>query len=465
MNTTYESISFNRELPVKLLLHSAGFVQNHWHDALEILFMLEGSINIVSEGNKFALNREDLHIVCPNVIHNITSSERNVVLLLQISKEFTDKHLGQNFTLRDNIEANSKLALKKMLAQMTWINNTRSSFYSIEQLSLLYSIVFILARKFLLFNKNKDIEKHKYNERIESLIVFIQDNFKEDITLDRLSRNYHLTPSYVSRFFTNNIGATFKRYLSNLRLEYAVKEIISTDKNILDIALESGFPNAKSLATEFKRAYSGTINQYRQKYKQNKGIELIIKRPNTNYTQLKSNDYFSTLFKYLDMKDSQVVEVENASKNLELSLSVQGSEKTHIKPYWKEVMSVGRAKDLLREDLRCQLRRVQAEIGFRNIRFHGIFDDSMMVYSEDEGGNVLLNFDYIDNIIDFLLSINLKPFVEIGFMPVALAKNKTPYFYSPSYPSPPNNIKKWLQLLNGFITHLFDRYSSKEVCS
>ena len=465
MNTAYEAINFNKEIPVNLLLHSAGFVQNHWHDALEILFVLEGNINVVSLGTSITLGIEDIFIVCPNQIHSITSSDKNVVLLLQISKEFIEKHSGQNFTLRQAADEKHKTQLKKLLAEIIWVNNKKSSFYSIKQRSLLFSILFTLAREFMIFGSKSEVEKHKHNERIEGLISFIKENYHENISLQVLSEKYHLTPSYISRFFTNNIGTSFKNYLTNLRLEHAVNELISTDKNILDISLESGFPNAKSLSSEFRKVYSGTINEYRKKYKQNKKIVLDIKRPNTNYTELKNHDYFSTLFKYLKLKENFSENSQIVSKIEEHSISFLNNPKTLISPYWKKIMSVSRAKDLLREDLRSHLRTIQSEIAFSQIRFHGIFDDAMMVYLEDEDGNITLNFDYIDNILDFLLSINLKPFIEIGFMPKILAKNKTPYFHSPSYPSPPTDFKKWLFLLNGFINHLFHRYTKKEVIS
>ena len=74
------------------------------------------------------------------------------------------------------------------------------------------------------------------------------------------------------------------------------------------------------------------------------------------------------------------------------------------------------------KDVQEHLREIQSKIGFKYIRFHGIFDDSMMVYDE-KNNNPSFNFTYIDKLFDFLLSINLKPFVELGFMPSKLALN------------------------------------------
>lgn len=85
-------------------------------------------------------------------------------------------------------------------------------------------------------------------------------------------------------------------------------------------------------------------------------------------------------------------------------------------------VGAGRANEGLRADWQRQLRRVRAECGFRYIRFHGLFCDDMGVYQEDKQGRSVYNWQYIDELFDFLQGIGMKPFVELGFMPSALAR-------------------------------------------
>lgn len=68
------------------------------------------------------------------------------------------------------------------------------------------------------------------------------------------------------------------------------------------------------------------------------------------------------------------------------------------------------------------------ECGFKYIRFHGLLSDDMGVYSEDKVGNSVYNWQYIDELFDFLLRIKMKPFVEVGFMPGALASGSKTIF-------------------------------------
>ena len=77
--------------------------------------------------------------------------------------------------------------------------------------------------------------------------------------------------------------------------------------------------------------------------------------------------------------------------------------------YYIKCITAGRANEGLRADWQEQLKMVQKEIGFRYIRFHGIFHDDMAIYDEDENGNPQFYFGYFDKLFDFLKSVDLKP--------------------------------------------------------
>ena len=79
------------------------------------------------------------------------------------------------------------------------------------------------------------------------------------------------------------------------------------------------------------------------------------------------------------------------------------------------------------------MRELQQDIGFEYVRFHGIFHDDMAVYDEDENGNPVYWFGYVDKLIDFLLSVHIRPFLELAFMPIQLATVPNTTFWSVSY--------------------------------
>ena len=132
--------------------------------------------------------------------------------------------------------------------------------------------------------------------------------------------------------------------------------------------------------------------------------------------------------------------------------------------YWELCVGSCHATTALREDWRQMLTRCQRELGFRYVRFHGLFCDDMSVVLQNTFTKAMrLSFANIDKLFDFLLSINMKPFVELGFMPEALASGKTTIFHYKGNTSPPASQEQWAWLIREFVRHLFARYGRDEV--
>ncbi|GEP91809.1 hypothetical protein CTE07_34540 [Chitinophaga terrae (ex Kim and Jung 2007)] len=107
-----------------------------------------------------------------------------------------------------------------------------------------------------------------------------------------------------------------------------------------------------------------------------------------------------------------------------------------------ECVGAGRAAEGLRADWQQQLAYVRKECGFRYIRMHGLLGDEMAIYTEDEKGNPQYNFMYVDALFDFLHSIGMKPFVELGFMPSRLASGNKTIFWWRGNVTPPNSVNR-----------------------
>jgi len=130
---------------------------------------------------------------------------------------------------------------------------------------------------------------------------------------------------------------------------------------------------------------------------------------------------------------------------------------------FKECIGAGRANEGLRADWQQQLAYVKKECGFTYIRMHGLLSDDMGVYKEDPKGNPEYNFQYIDVLYDYLLSIGVKPFVELGFMPAALASSTQTIFWWRGNVTPPKDYKKWEDLIRNLTLHFTERYGTTEV--
>lgn len=139
------------------------------------------------------------------------------------------------------------------------------------------------------------------------------------------------------------------------------------------------------------------------------------------------------------------------------------SEKGPLNSMFKECIGAGRANEGLRADWQQQLTYVKKECGFKYIRMHGLLTDDMGVYKEDKNGKPEYNYMYIDVLFDFLQSIGMKPFVELGFMPQALASGDKTIFWWRGNVTPPKDYEKWGALIRNLTEHFTERYGAEEV--
>lgn len=106
--------------------------------------------------------------------------------------------------------------------------------------------------------------------------------------------------------------------------------------------------------------------------------------------------------------------------------------------------------------------RETGSIRFRHVRFHGLLCDDMGTLI-DERNQLLYSFFNADQIWDFLLSIGMRPFVELSFMPTTLASDDTTVFHYRANVTPPKDYQQWATLIHKLVTHWVQRYGVEEV--
>jgi len=116
---------------------------------------------------------------------------------------------------------------------------------------------------------------------------------------------------------------------------------------------------------------------------------------------------------------------------------------------------------LRRDDSMAQLKTLVDETGFRYIRFHAIFHDVLGTV-RSENGQIVYDWTGIDTLYDDLLARKIKPFVELGFTPKALATSNAKIFYWEGNTSHPE-LNGWRDLMTAFIKHVQQRYGEDEV--
>lgn len=471
----YESKENHMGFPVKEFIHSINNFEVHWHKEIEILMVLKGSVNIRVGNEKYILREDDLILINSNEIHNTYKTEEdNILLAFQINTTcFSDFYPYLNKihieckSFHSKVEDQAKFnCIRQRLAKIVWELNKKRKGYQLVIGSEVHLLLADLINNFshTLLEGTNSLSVDKEAQRLQSIIQYIYENIEGGITLQDVADNQNISIYYLSHFFKQNMGYSFQEYINYIRLDKAVILLTSTEQKITEIAYSSGFPSIKSLNTCFKEAYQCTPTEYRQKYmnKANSKKKKIDELRSRTYLDVDRNTALNLLFQYLELPDNDIKEDNNYS----VKEFVEINSDDHIKefmPFWKKLACFGRASDGLREEFKNQLRELQKDIGFEYARFHGIFCDDMLIINFNDNGDLIYNWYYVDMLFDFFREINMKPFVELGFMPSEFGVSDITVFAWKANITLPKHISLWTNLVKEFIKHCINRYGLREV--
>ena len=468
-NAMYEIVESNDNLPFDVALHNVNYVPSHWHNSIEIIFVLQGKLEVHVNQTKYQLGEGDILLINRCHVHEVIGLDMNMIATFLIPAAFLKEKLANANEIGFDCYSGAvgkerRQGLERIryyLADMVKLKYKNDEGYELDLHIRMLEVFSILMKQFRL-DSPEGAMNEKYMDRMLRIITYIDEHYKEPVTLQTIAAREYLSVPYLSKFFGENIGMNFQSYLTSIRLKHTVEELLHNgETSIADIALQHGFPNAKSFYAAFKSRYSMTPNEYRKFFRPDLGEPR--ERASSNYLAFNQSSALGIIGQYLQRSPWQQTEEVTAleAETHELRMDAPGSPIRHT---WKSVAAIGKAKEGLHADVQNQLRMMQKRCPFRYLRFHGIFDDSMMVYAEDEGGQPQYNFRLVDELFDFLLSIGLKPFVELGFMPSAMAADpgKT-VFYAKSCTSPPKSVDAWCALVDRFVRHCMNCYGAEEV--
>lgn len=260
------NIRGNEEVDRNLLL-------NHWHTELEIVFPLighskhyiDGVCNLAEVEKLMIINCGSLHSIIPDESYKDCSEIVTVVLL--ISQQYLKKRIPEIENLYFTMpEGKSRPEICKL---MRCISEYASSTDNIENANLYIKglvdlLIFYMCEDGV---QDKDLiiptNYHKNIERLRGVLSYIQEHYKEPLVQSMIAKKFYFSSEYFSRFFRKSTGFTFVEYVAKYRVQQAKNDIIHTDKNMLEIALEHGFSDSRRLIQAFKKEYGITPLQYR----------------------------------------------------------------------------------------------------------------------------------------------------------------------------------------------------------
>lgn len=266
MEFKHELVKPNNDINIKFI-HATDygrFVSSHWHSSMEIIYILDGTLDVTINGITHILNADDLIVISPKCIHSTNHQLENTSILLQIPFSILQNNISNinNIFFKcypDIITAKNSTALqniKALLKEFATIYDSKPNCYTLKATSLLYDILFILINSFGVYSEIFDQKKsERYFDRLSLITQYVKEHYSECIDLNTISNEVGLNPEYFSRFFKKYMGTTFLKYLNNIRLEHVHSELLNTDYSISEIIERNGFTSYKQFISIFKETY------------------------------------------------------------------------------------------------------------------------------------------------------------------------------------------------------------------
>lgn len=252
----------------------------HWHNEVELILVKEGTARITVDGFEYFVKTGDLLVVgshslhfndsyqMPNYLEFILFDPDLIIpndLAWHKNSYFPAEQL-QQLGLKDTVYGLFNSIITELQAENTHYKKIVSS-----SLLLLWYTLLRHTQEL----EDKDLKAGI--KKLEKSIIYIRMHFREQISLNDVAENVHLSPAYFSGLFHQFVGISFIHYLQIIRIDEAIRLLESSNYKIIDAALDTGFSNIRSFnrvfrklteqsPTSFLQAHKGEISHFSLSY-------------------------------------------------------------------------------------------------------------------------------------------------------------------------------------------------------
>ncbi len=272
---TYEIIQVPETTRVRFFtdIDNGSYYPNHWHDAIEIIYMIKGELDVTVESTGCHLYEGQCFLINSSVIHSTKCTSPNIGIVFQIPFNFIKLYIPDVQQLRfelddptnDPIRQTKVSIFKETLMQMKVADDIRPDGYLLRFNSLLFEILFQLYHNFSVkvFHANLN-HKAKDLERLNQVLNYTARNYSRPISIEEISHIAFLESGYFCRFFKKHMGLTFLEYQNEVRLSYIYQDLLTTTDTLSLILERHGFTNYKLFRRMFFEHFHATPSQIRK---------------------------------------------------------------------------------------------------------------------------------------------------------------------------------------------------------
>jgi AraC-type DNA-binding domain-containing proteins len=265
MNYFYENRSrkIKNNIPLSIYLNTDFNYRAHWHTEFELIYVESGSIYIGINNDRRKLVEGDVALCTAGDIHYYDSSDSSSKIILLVFKpeffgftaNWPDTHRFLSpFIQKGDLDTENLVKIRAILLCILEEMNTKGDFFELFVKADINELCALILRYFSTSNPNEKNPVKTYSrlKSLQEILVYIENNFTEDISLELLSEKFNMDSFNLSKAFNSITGCSLKTYINTLRVSKAESIILSSKKPLIDIAVDCGFNSIRTFNRAFK---------------------------------------------------------------------------------------------------------------------------------------------------------------------------------------------------------------------
>ncbi len=241
----------------------------HWHGAVEIALVLENPLVVIEGGVSREVEEGDVSLINSDVVHTTRgrySDQQSKGLVILLSVEML-KTACPDFEQYLFVIPPSGSIREQIIGILKEIYDCKQHPRPYDQAlinSLLWKLVWELMDSCLVEKKGSQMSAQKDDYLARQALSYIEQHFKEELSLSQLASYVGLQENYFCRYFRKYVGMSFGQYLAQVRLRYGLAYMVEFGASVVDSALEAGFPSARSMTDWCRKIYGVTPAQFKR---------------------------------------------------------------------------------------------------------------------------------------------------------------------------------------------------------
>lgn len=272
----YEQPKKSSPLGIRILYQTlpGGFNPLHWHETMEILYPLNGDMNLLLEGERYHLPKKNLTVIESRQAHSTQiDGDTAMNVCIHISKEklkgyLPDISLYQIRCIPEQIRDEQfpvYYEICQLMSKMTKLYISETPISNLESEGIILQVMAHLLRHFAVrIEENTPESSQSSTDRIHQVLSWVEEHYSETISLTDVADQLNVSREYFCRLFRQSMGITFQQYLTGIRLNHAYQDLLHTDTPVSEVMEMNGFTNQKKFNASFKSLYGHTPSQIRK---------------------------------------------------------------------------------------------------------------------------------------------------------------------------------------------------------